>query len=50
MPIVYGGLRSEYEYYSSKYESKWTERFVFQNPPQTICFPLKTKKNDSKNK
>ena len=40
MHLVYGGLRSEYEHFSSKYKSVCVERFVFQSPPQTICFPL----------
>ena len=40
MHILYGGLRYENEYFSSKYKSLWTERFVFQSPPQSICFPL----------
>jgi len=34
MHIVYGGFRSENEHFSSKYKSEWTERFVFQIPPQ----------------
>jgi hypothetical protein len=40
MHILYGGLRCENEYFSSKYKSSWTERFIFQSPPQSICFPL----------
>jgi len=42
MHILYGGFRSEYEHFSSKYKSLWTESFVFQSPPQSICFPLAT--------
>ena len=40
MHILYGGLHYENEYFSSKYKSVWAERFVFQSPPQSICFPL----------
>jgi len=40
MHILYGGLRYENEYLSSKYKSVWTEKFVFWSPPQSICFPL----------
>ena len=40
MHILYGGLRYENEYFSFKCKSVWTERFVFQSPPQSICFPL----------
>jgi len=29
MHILYGGLRYENEYFSPKYKSLWTERFVF---------------------
>ena len=29
MHILYGGVRSEYEYFSFKYKSSRTERFVF---------------------
>ena len=35
-----GGLRYEYEHFSFKYKSLWSERFVFQSPPQSIYFPL----------
>ena len=44
MHILYGGLRCENEHFSSKYQSAWPERFVFQSPPQSICFPLHTSK------
>jgi len=40
MHILYGGLRYENEYFSSKYKLVWTERFVFESPPQIRCFPL----------
>lgn len=40
MHILYGGLSYENEYFSSKYKSVWTGRFAFENPPQSICFPL----------
>jgi len=39
MHIFYGGLRYENEYFSFKYKSVWTERFIFERPPQTLRFP-----------
>jgi len=44
MHILYGGLRYKNEHLSSKYKSVWAERFVFQSPPQSICFSLATKR------
>jgi len=40
MHILYGGLRYDNEYFSSKYKSVWTDKFVFKSPPQSICFSL----------
>jgi len=40
MHILYGGLRYENEYFSFKYKLAWTGSFVFQSPPQSICYPL----------
>ena len=42
MHILYGGFRFENEHFSSKYKSVWPDKFVFGNPPQSICFPLAT--------
>ena len=42
MHILYGGLRYENEHFSSKSQSVWSDKFVFGNPPQSICFPLGT--------
>ena len=40
MHILYGGLRYENEYFSFKYKSVWPDKFVFENPPQSICSTL----------
>jgi len=48
MHILYGGLRYKNEHLSSKYKSVWAERFVFQSPPQSICFSLAVIKKTSK--
>ena len=48
--ILYGGLRYENEHFSSKYKSSWTDRFVFESPPQSICTPVTCKAKEKKAK
>ena len=42
MHILYGGFRSEYEHFSFKFKSLWSERIIFESPPQSRCFQLGT--------